>query len=154
MAGEIERAGDEDARRRVEAEAADATKRYRNIVAALRREADSARGRGNRIGREALLLTRDRHRDDAAREPGKILQKPLAVLGREHPDRQHERPRDALLEVGERIGDGATAIDVVPAVEPQLASRRNERRERSVRQPLHARRPVGLGDAGLEGRGR
>ena len=31
---------------------------------------------------------------------------------------------------------------------------RHERREPALREPLHARRPVGLGDAGLEGRGR
>ena len=72
----------------------------------------------------------------------------------EHADHEHERPRHPLLEVGERAGDGAAAVGIVAAVEPQLAARRDKRREPALRQPLHARRPIRLGDAGLESGGR
>src|SRR5712692_5779551 len=49
---------------------------------------------------------------------------------------------------------GTPAIGVVAAVEPQLAAGRSQRREPPVCEPLHARRPVGLGDPALERRGR
>src|SRR5260370_38170882 len=49
------------------------------------------------------------------------------------------------------MGDVARAMCVVAAVEPKLAPRRAKREDASVRQALHARRPVGLGNTGLEG---
>ncbi len=94
-----------------------------DVVGALRRNADGARDVGDRLGRQAVLLARDRHRDDAAREPGEIAQEALAILGRQHADDQHQRARHALLEIGERIGDGAAAVGIVAAVEPQFAAR-------------------------------
>src|SRR5258708_39247005 len=79
---------------------------------------------GNDGGGKTLLLPRNRHRHDAARKSGEIFQKTLAILTRQHADHEHERARDPLLEIGERIGDGARAIRVVAAVEPKLAPRR------------------------------
>ena len=81
----------------------------------------------------ALLLMRDRHRDHAAREAGEIAQEARAVLGRQHADDQHQRPRHALLEIGERGGDGAAAVGIVAAVEPQLAAGRQQRGELALR---------------------
>ena len=70
------------------------------------------RGRGHR------LVLMDRHGDDAARQTGEIAQEAFAVLGRQHADDEDERPRHALLEIGERGGDGAAAVGIVAAVEP------------------------------------
>jgi hypothetical protein len=96
------------------------------------------------------LVLMDRHGDDAAGEAGEILQE-AGVLGRHHADDQHERPRHPLLEIGERRRDGAAAVGIVAAVEPELALRRQQRRQPALRQPLHARRPIDADHAGLEG---
>ena len=52
--------------------------------------------------------------------PVKLPQEARAVLGRQHADDQHQRARHALLEIGERRGDGAAAVRIVAAVEPEL----------------------------------
>src|SRR5262249_47771117 len=126
-AREIERTGDEDARRRLETEAADRGERRPPGVRALRREARRPRRGGDGGGGEAFLLTGDRHRHHAAGKPGEILQKALAILGRKHADHEYERARHPLLEIGERVGDGPPAVRVMAAVEPELASRRAKR---------------------------
>jgi hypothetical protein len=64
----------------------------------------------------------DRHRDQPARQPGKVAQETGAVLGCQHADDQNERTRHALLEIGERRSDGAAAVGIVTTVEPQLAA--------------------------------
>ncbi len=151
---EIERAGDQDARRRIEIEAPDRGERLAHVVDALRRDADPARDIGDRLGGQAFFLVRDRHRHDPAGKAREVLQETSAILARKHADDEHQRAGDPLLEVGERIGDGAPAVRIVAPVEPKLASGRDQRGERPLRDTLHARRPIGLGDAGLEGRGR
>src|SRR5262245_6792280 len=138
-ARKIERAGNENARRRRKAEAADRGERGLDAVGALRGNADRARGVGDGGGGEAFLLMRDRHRHHAAGKPGEILQKTLAILGRKHADHEQERARHPLLEIGERVGDGAPTVRIVAAVEPELASRRAKRRQPPVRETLHAR---------------
>ena len=92
----------------------------------------------------------DRHRDQAAGEPGEIAQKTLQVLGGEHADDQHQRPRHPFLHVGDRRGDRASALGIVRAVEPKLAAFRGERRQAAGGQPLQAGRPIHLEEAGLE----
>ena len=82
--------------------------------------------------------------------PEKLLQKACAVLGRQHADDEHQRPRHALLEIGERRRDGAAAVGIVAAVEPKLALRRQQCSKPAMRQPLHARRPIDARHAGLE----
>src|SRR5262249_32773190 len=149
-AREIERTGDEGARRRLEAEAADRGERGLDVIGALRGNADRARGVGDRVGWEAFLLTGDWYRHHAPGKPGEIPQKAFAVLGRKHADHEHERARHPLLEIAERVGDGAPAVRIVAAVEPELASRWAKRREPPVRETLHARRPFGLGNPGFE----
>ena len=64
----------------------------------------------------------DRHRHDAAREAGEVPHKAVAILARQHANDEHQRARHPLLEIGERIGDGAPTICIVPAVEPKLAA--------------------------------
>src|ERR1700757_3295464 len=81
-ASEIERAGDEDARRRRKPEAADRGERGLHVIGALRGNADRARGVRDRVGGKAFLLTGDRHRHDAAGKPSKIPQIALALLWR------------------------------------------------------------------------
>ena len=103
---------------------ADRGERCLEVALALCRDTDRARGIGDHAGGEALLLARDRHRYDAARKPSEILQETLAILGGQHADHEHQRARDPLLEIGERIGDRAGAIRIMAAVEPKLAARR------------------------------
>ena len=109
------------------AKLADRRKRGLDVGAARPESRRRARSR-DRLRRQALLLIRDRHRHDASRQPGEIPQERLAVLAGEHADDQHERPRDALLEIADRARDGAAAVGVVAAVEPQLAARRRAAR--------------------------
>src|SRR5258708_20689049 len=120
-AREIERAGSQDARRGLEAELRDGGERGVEVISALRGDADRARRIGDDRGGKTLLLPRDRHRHDAARKPREIFQKTLAILTRHHADHEHERARKPLLEIGERIGDGARAIRVLAALPPKLA---------------------------------
>src|SRR5258707_15857301 len=135
-AREIERAGNQDARRGLEAELRDGGERGVEVISALRGDADRARRIGDDGGGKTLLLPRNRHRHDAARKSGEIFQKTLAILTRQHADHEHERARDPLLENGERIGAGAPAIRVVAAAEPKLAPRPAQRRAASVRTAL------------------
>ena len=89
-----------------------------------------------RLRRQALVLLRDRHGDDPAREPREVAQKARAVLGREHADDQHQRTRHALLEIAKRCRHRPAAVGVVAAVEPQLAVGRRQRLELAVREQL------------------
>src|SRR5262245_66218267 len=72
-AREIERAGNEDARRRRKAEAADRGERGLDVIGALRGNADRARPLGDRGGGEDFLLTGNRHRHHAAGERGGVV---------------------------------------------------------------------------------
>ena len=130
-----------------------AVKRLGEIVAAGRRQADRARGIGDGFRTQALLGAWHRHRDQAAREPGEIAQEPFAILACQHSDDQHQRPRHTLLQIGQRRGNRAAPVRIVPAVEPQFAAGRRERDELAMRQPLQPRRPLGLDHAGLVGGG-
>src|SRR5262249_57823683 len=84
-------------------------------------------------------------RHDSARKACKIPKKILAVLGGKHPNHEHERARDSLLEIGKRIGNGPSAFRIMAAIEPQFASRRAKRRQPPLREPAPARGPLGLG---------
>ena len=108
---------------------------------------------GDLVRRQAFLLMRDRHGDKAARQPGKMPQETRMILGREHADDQHQRPRHPLLEIGERRGDRAAAVGIVAAVEPELAAGRQQRGQLALRQALHARRPFRLEQPGFESAG-
>src|SRR5712671_4675803 len=79
--GEIERAGDQTARRRIYREATDRGESRLDIGFALRGNAVRARDPDDGIRGQAFLLMRNRHRYDAASEPGEILQEAFAVLG-------------------------------------------------------------------------
>ena len=118
------------ARRRIEVEPADRRERLFHAVAAGGRNANGAGDIGDRFRRDALPLTGDRHRHHAAGEAGEIAQKAAGILGRQHADHQHQRARHPLFEIGERIRHRAAAIGIVTAVEPQLAARRNQLRQR------------------------
>ena len=61
LARQIERAGDQDARRAARARAGRSRRAPPRRLAALRRNADAARDIGQRIGRNALVLVGDRH---------------------------------------------------------------------------------------------
>src|ERR1700722_750751 len=71
LASEIERAGDQDARRRIQIELAGDIKGAFEIVAGECRKGDGARNLGELSGRYRLVLM-DRHGNNAAREPGKV----------------------------------------------------------------------------------
>src|SRR4029077_7080225 len=143
-----------NARRRLEAEAADRAERRLNVTGALCWNADGPCRLRNHGGREAFLLMRDGHRHDPAGKPREISQKTLAVLGRKHSNHEHEWAGDSLLEIGKRIGNGASALRIMAAIEPQFASQRAKRGQLPLRETLHARRPISLSNAGLERTGR
>ncbi len=65
---------------------------------------------------------RYRHRDQAARQSCEIIQEAGEILGRQHADDQHQRPRHTFLDIGERRGNSAAAVRIMAAVEPQLAA--------------------------------
>ncbi len=92
----------------------------------------------------------DRHRDQAAREPGEIAQKTLQILRGQHADDEHQRTRHPLLHIGDRRRDHARALGIVRAVEPNLAAFRRERRQATGGQPLQPGRPIYLEETGLE----
>ena len=106
----------------------------------MRRNADGSRDLGQLLGRNSLVLM-DRHGDDAARKAGEIAQETFAspwstACRRPAPAAATRVPRDRRAR-----RDGAAAVGIVAAVEPQLALGRKQRRQPAVRQPLHARRP-------------
>src|SRR5436190_1443181 len=74
------------------------------------------------LDRHALVLM-DRHRDDAAHQPGEIAQETGVILGAQHADHQHQRARYALLQIAERGCDRTPSLSVVTAVEPQFGAR-------------------------------
>ena len=102
-----------------------ASKRFGEIVAAGRRR---GRWRARHRRRASALMPFSAVGTGTAitpaRQPGEIAQEAGAILGRQHADDQHQRPRHALLQIGKRGGDGAAAVRIVPAVEPQFAARR------------------------------
>src|SRR5262249_44507287 len=75
LASEIKRAGDQYARRRIEREARDRRERRLQVALALGWDADGARDVDDGVGSQAFRLIGDRHGDDAAGEPGEILEK-------------------------------------------------------------------------------
>src|SRR5450830_1233085 len=153
FAGEIERAGDQNPRRRIEVELARGLERLSEIVAAGGGQADGTRGVSHRFRAQAFVRVRHRHGDQPADEPGEIAQEAFAILARQHADNQNQRTRDALFEIGERRRNGAAAVGIMAAVEPQLAPRGRKLDQTALAEPVQPRRPFGLDDAGFE-RGR
>src|SRR5580658_5108303 len=80
FAGEIERAGDQDARRRTQVELARDVEGAFEIVSGHRRKGDITRDVGELGGRHGLVLMNG-YGNDAARKAGKVFQKTGAVLG-------------------------------------------------------------------------
>ena len=147
LAGEIERAGDQDARRRIEIEAcATATSAVIDVAAARGRNADRARGIGDRVRRQRSSPDRGIGTAiDALRKPGKIssgnaaqsLVASMPTTSTSGRDTRSSRSASAF-------GDGAAAIGIVAAVEPQLAARRRKGGE-----PPCARRCMRAGHSAL-----
>ena len=105
---------------------------------------------GERRRIEAGLAVRHRHRHRVPRETGEGTEEAGRVLRRQHAADQDQRARIALLDLGEGAGDGGAGGRIVAAVEPDVGARRRELDERARFQPLHARRPVGVDEPGLE----
>ena len=104
LAGEIERAGDEDARRRIEIEPRDRGERRLDVVAALRRDADGARGIRDRVRRRgsspgagsAPRRRGGRARQNSAGNPRKSLVASMPTTSTSGRDTRSSRSASAL----------------------------------------------------------
>ena len=70
------------------------------------------------------------------------------------PEDEMHRTRHALVELGERMGNGLAAGGVVTAIEPDLGPLPDISVERAVAQALKPRRPFGVGQPLLDGANR
>jgi len=115
--------------------ASSASSRVSRLVAgksSLRATSRAPRGHG-------LVDARHRYRDNAARQSVKLPRKPSQSLVAIMPTISTSGTRHALLEIGERGGDGAAAIRIMAAIEPQLAARRRQIDQPSGTQALQPR---------------
>src|SRR5262249_31038066 len=120
------------------------------IVARECRNTDASRNFGELTGGHGLVLG-NRNGDDPAGGAWKNSQETPPVLCRQHAADYHYRPRHALLQIGKRGGNRLSAIDVMAAIEPDLAAWRRELGKPAMGKPLHARGPFHLNHGGFEG---
>src|SRR5207248_2675455 len=74
LADKVKRAGNQNARRRLQVESTSRRERALDILGSLRWDVDGARPFRDRVRSQGLVLARDANSDDAAGETGEILQ--------------------------------------------------------------------------------
>ena len=105
-------------------------------------------------GRSPLRFPAPAPSSRGGRGSAKGRKKPAGSLVVSMPAIRIERTRIAILDLREGLRDHRAGRRIVPAVEPDVGAVRRELDERAGAQPLHARRPVGGGEAGLDRRRR
>ena len=155
FAGEIERAGDQDARRAASRSSRATAASAASSVSRLSAGMPTPRATSTSVSAGTLLSCRGTGTAMTRRaSPAKFRRKPALSLVASMPTISTSGRGTRSSRSAERRRDRAAAVGVVAAVEPELAVRRRQRLERALREALHPRRPVGLGDARLEGRDR
>src|SRR5882757_1283471 len=107
MAGEIERPGDEDTRRHLIDKARERTQRRLDTGRGFHPHAQLTHGIRKLVHWHRMVAIRYLYRNDMARQPGEVGEKPVGILVAHHADDYDERPRYPLLEIAQGRRDNA-----------------------------------------------